>query len=257
MKLLVRIALAIAIVAGGSALFFANKVGGIKKDLGDQVASLTTEKAKLTKNLADVRTELGTTKQELTKSQEDLNNTKGELEAGKIALTTKTHEADSLKASLNSKTAELDQAKVDRDTAQQAVKKIQDSLAAAGIHDISNIDQLRDKIIAQTEETQILGKQLMTARADNAAMKQQIVDLTTIPSNLRGHVAAVQDNWGFVVLNLGRDQRVQTNTDFIVYRADKMVAKVQVRAVGENTSIAEILPGSQLSQPRVGDSAVH
>jgi len=81
--------------------------------------------------------------------------------------------------------------------------------------------------------------------------------LTTTPTNLRGRVVAVQDNWGFVVLNLGRDQRVQPNAEFIVFRNNKMITKVKVRSVGENTSVAESLKGFQLSQPRVGDLIVH
>ena len=66
----------------------------------------------------------------------------------------------------------------------------------------------------------------------------------------------MQDNWGFVIIDIGRDKSVQTNTDFIVSRDDKMVAKVQVRKVGDNTSVAEILPGFPKTQPQVGDAVV-
>ena len=257
MKLLIRIALAIAIVACISALIFTSQLSEQRKGLRTDIANLTTQKNKLTKDLADTRTDLATTKQDLTKTKDELTTTKGELEAGKIALAAKTQEADKLQASLNTKTTELDQAKADRDTAQLAMKKIQDSLEKVGIKDISNIDSLRDKVISQTEENQILGKQLLAARTDNTALKEKIVFLTTTPSNLRGRVAAVQDNWGFMILSVGREQRVQPNTEFIVYRSDKMVAKVQVRTVGETTSVAESIPAFQLAQPRVGDIIVH
>ena len=257
MKLLSRIALAIAIVACIGAGFFAYKLGGVRDGLRTEVANLTADKTKLTKDLADTRTELGSTKQDLAKTRDDLTNTKGELEATKVTLATKTQEADKLQASLNTKTAELTQVKAERDTVQQAIDGIKKSLADAGISDIGNIAQLSDQIKAQGEENKILGQQLAMTRKDSIACKEKVVLLTTTPTNLRGRIAAVQDNWGFVVLNLGRDQRVQTNADFIVSRDDKMVAKVQVRTVGENTSVAEIMPGFLQAQPRIGDMVVH
>ena len=257
MKLLSRIALAIAIVACIGAGFFAFKLGGVRDGLRKDVADLTTDKNKLTKDLADTRTDLTKTKQELTKTADELTNTKADLEGKKVELANKTQEAEKLQASVNAKTAELTQVKADRDTVQQAIDGIKKSLADAGITDITSIAQLGDQIKAQAEENKILGQQLAATRKDSVACKDKVVQLTTTPANLRGRIAAVQDDWGFVVLDLGRDQRVQTNTDFIVSRDDKMVAKVQVRAVGENTSVAEILPGFPKTQPHVGDVVVH
>jgi len=257
MKLLSRIVLAIAIVACIGAGIFAFKLGGIRDGLRKNVANLTTEKNKLTKDLADTRTDLTNTKQDLTKTQDELTNTKGELEASKVALAGKTQEADKLQASLNARTAELAQVKVDHETVQQSLDNIKKSLADAGISDIGSISQLGDQIKAQTEENRILGQQLANTRKDVVACKDRVAQLTTAPTNLRGHIAAVQDSWGFVVLDIGRDKRVQTNVDFIVSRDDKMVAKVQVRTVGENTSVAEIMPEFLKTQPQVGDVVVH
>ena len=257
MKLLSRIILAIAIVACGSALFFAHKVGANRDGLRTNVANLTTEKTKLTKDLADARTELTTAKQDLAKTRDDLTNTKGELEAGKVGLATKAQEAEKLQAELNTMTAELTQVKTDRDAAQQASDNVKKTLADAGVSDISSVAQLGDQLKAQSEENQILSQQLAITRKDAVACNDKVKLLTTTPTDLRGRIAAVQDNWGFVVLNIGRDKSVQANTDFIVSRADKIVAKVQVRTVGNNTSVAEILPGFPKTQPQVGDAVVH
>jgi len=255
MKLLSRIALAIAIVACVGAVFFAFKLGGNRDAWHATADKFEVEKTKLTKDLADTRTDLTTTKQDLTKAHDDLTNTKGELEAGKVALATKTQETDKLQASLNARSAELAQAKSDRDTVQQAIDSIKKTLTDAGT-DIGSIAQLGDQIKAQSEENRILGQQLAIIRKDAVACKDKVLQLTTTPTNLRGSIAAVQDNWGFVIIDIGRDKSVQTNTDFIVSRDDKMVAKVQVRKVGDNTSVAEILPGFPKTQPQVGDVVV-
>ena len=257
MKLFSRIALVIAIVACIGTWFFASQLGANRNELRTDKATLTAETAKLTKDLAEKRTELANTKLEWEKTKEDLTTSQGALASSKVSLATKTQEADTLKATLAGKAAELDQAKSDRDTAQLEIKSFKDALEKAGLKDISNVDQLRDKIAAQTEENEILGKQLNGVRSESATLKQHIVELTSTPANLRGQVAAVQDTWGFVVLNVGREQRVQPNSDFVVFRNDKMVTKVQVRTVGETTSVAEILPGFQVSPPRVGDLIVH
>jgi len=257
MKLFSRIALAIAILACISACFFASQLGANRNSLRAEKDSLIADKAKLDKDVAAARTELATTKQEWEKTKEDLTTTQGALASSKVTLATKTQEADTLKAALSGKAAELDQAKAERDTAQQAIKNFDDSLKKAGLDDIGKVDQLREKITTLSEENQILGQQLGSARTESAALKQQLVELSTTPANLRGRIAAVQDSWGFVVIDVGRDQRVQTNADFIVSRGDKMVAKVHVRKVGENTSVAEILPGFPKNQPQVGDTVVH
>ena len=257
MKLLIRIAFVITIVACIGAGYFARQLGAKRDELQTEATSLTTQKNKLTKDLTDSRADLTAAKQNLTKAQDNLTEAQKSVEASKSALAAKTQEAEKLQTSLSANTAELNQVKTDRDTAQQTIKKIQDSLAAAGVADVGNIDQLRDKIMAQAEENQLLGKQLTAARDANAEIAQKLNKSIAVPNNLRGRVAVVQDNWDFIVLNLGRNQHVQPKTEFIVYRADKMVAKVQVQTVGENTCIAEALPGFQLAQPRVGDVVVH
>jgi len=60
-----------------------------------------------------------------------------------------------------------------------------------------------------------------------------------------------------VVLDVGRNDRVQTNAQFLVYRDDKMIGKVQVNSVQATTCIAEILPDYRTDNPRVGDLVVH
>ena len=257
MKLLSRIALAITIVACGVSLFYSYQAKQRRDDLRKDVADLTDTKTKLTKNLADAKTECDSTKQDLKKTNEDLGAVKGQLDGKTTELAQKTQDADKLKASLDSKTAEADQLKTERDTAQQDAKRIHDSLAAAGITDIKDLEQVPVKIETRTVETQILGKQLADVRNEASALKKQLTASTTTPPSLHGLVAAVQDDWGFVVLNVGHDKRVQPDTDFIVYRDTKMVAKVQVRSVLENTSVAEILPGFEVGTPRVGDVVVH
>ncbi len=249
MNKLGKIAPLVVIIACLGSGYFAFKISGQKKDMRGQIDGLTSEKDRLSTELASTKKDLSTTQTALAKTTEDLATATNNLRAAQAELAAKTQEADTLKAQLEASTKELEQAKADRDTAQSTLKQIQDSLAASGL-DIRSLDQLRATIAAQTEENKLLGKQLQ-------AMKEQIEILTTTPEGTRGRVAAVQDNWGFVVLDIGRDQRVSSNAQFVVYRDAKMIGKVQVLSVGQNTSVAEILPAFQRNTPRVGDIVIH
>ena len=74
---------------------------------------------------------------------------------------------------------------------------------------------------------------------------------------MRGHVSFVQGKWGFLVLDVGQEQKVRPNTEFLVYRDSKFIAKVQVVSVATHNSIAQILPEYLRQPPISGDLVVH
>lgn len=251
MNKLGKIAPIVVIVACLGSLFFVFKISGQKKGLQGEVAGLTADKQQLESTLASTKKDLSTTKTALAKTTEDLNLTAGNLTTTQAKLTEKTQEADGLKVQLDGTIKELDQAKLDRDTAQKTIKDIQTALNG------QDISAVRESIVAQADENKILGKQLLVMRDENQMLKQKVEELSTTPPNLRGRVAAVQDSWGFVVLDLGQAQHVTSKAQFVVYRDSKVIGKVQVLSVGSTTSIAEILPEFQRSEPRVGDTVIH
>ena len=256
MNKLGKIAPIIVVVACLGSLYFIFTISGQKKDMTEQIAGLTSEKLQLESTLASTTRELSTTKTALEKTTDDLTTATANLSATQANLAEKTQEADTLKAQLTDTNKAFDQAKAERDVAQKTIKQIQDGLAGVG-GNIGDIDQLRNGIVAQSEENKILGKQLLAMRDENQMLKQKVEELSTTPPNLRGRIAAVQDNWGFVVLDVGRDQHVTSQAQFIVYRDSKMIGKVQVLSVGATTCIAEILPEFERSGFRVGDTVIH
>jgi hypothetical protein len=254
MNKLGKIAPIVAIVACLGSLFFVFKLSGQKKGMQEQIAGLTSDKQQLETTLASTKRDLSTTRTALASTTDELTNTAANLTATQAKLAEKTQEADGLKTQLDVATKDLGQVKSERDAAQTNIKQIQNSL---GITNIQDTGQLAVSIVARAEENKILGKQLLVMRDENLALKQKVEELSTTPSNLRGRVAAVQDNWGFVVLDIGRTQHVTANAQFVVYRDSKMIGKVQVLSVGQDTCVAEILPEFQHGAPRVGDTVVH
>ncbi len=254
MNKLGKIAPIVVVVACLGSLFFVFTISGQKKDMTEQIAGLTSDKQQLESALASTKRDLSTAKTALTKTTDDLTNTTADLTSTQAKLTEKTQEADGLKTQLDVKSKDLGQAKTELSSAQETLKKIQEITQS---EDFKNVDQIRDKLMAQADENKLLGRQLIIMRDENNQLKEQVSELSSTPINLRGRVAAVQDNWGFVVLDIGRDQHVGANSHFLVYRDSKMVGKVQVLSVGATTCVAEMVPDYQRGAPRVGDLVIH
>jgi cell shape-determining protein MreC len=63
----------------------------------------------------------------------------------------------------------------------------------------------------------------------------------------------VDPKWEFVVLNVGEDQGVISDGELLVSRQGKLVAKVIVRSVEKDRSIANLVPGWKLGEMIEGD----
>ena len=77
-----------------------------------------------------------------------------------------------------------------------------------------------------------------------------------LPPGLKGTVMAVDPKWDFVVLNVGEDQGVLPDGELLVSRDGKLVAKVIVRSVQKDRSIANLVPGWQLGEIIEGDEVI-
>src|SRR6266404_5703642 len=257
MNKLGKIAPVIVIIACLGSGFFAYKLQVMKKKHLDSISDLT-EKYNTTS------TELGSTKKTLKAAQADLTQSKGDLakatndlQTAKVALDQKTQEADGLKTQMADKDKELQQVKTDFASAQDTVKKIQDTLKGLGFEDINSVEKLRDKITSMGDENKVLGQQLLLLHTENQQIKEKLDYLTTTPVGLRGHVTVVQEKWGFLVLDVGQAQRVQPNAEFLVYRDTKLIGKVQVVSVAANNCIGQIMPEYMHGTPVVGDLIIH
>jgi hypothetical protein len=74
-----------------------------------------------------------------------------------------------------------------------------------------------------------------------------------LPAALHGKILVVDPKWDFVVLNIGEDQGLISQGELLVSRQGKLVAKVIVRSVEKDRSIANLVPGWKLSDMIEGD----
>jgi len=136
---------------------------------------------------------------------------------------------------------------------EETLAKIQDATKSA---DLQDMDKVRTRLAAMVDENKVLSGQLGTLREENQRLKQELDSRRGSPVGLRGTVAYVQDDWNFVVLNIGEKEKVQTNSEFLIYRDSMLVSKVQVITVNPNTSVAEIIADYRRGTPRPGDLVI-
>lgn len=254
MNKLGKIAQIIVILTCAGSLWFASQLGGAKKQLKADNTKLSEDLGAANAQLSQARTQLDQAAMLLQQAQSEIARVNAERQAAQVALGQKTQEADELKA----KTAELEQQLQDTKgqlaVARDTLQKIQEVTQAA---DFQNLEAIREKLAAQSAENKLLSEQLMSMRSENQALKQKLNELTATPPGLRGKVALVQDNWGFMVLDIGQTHLVRPNTEFLVYRDSRLVGKAQIVSVDATTSIAEMVPEYRRGTPRKGDIVIH
>ena len=257
MSKLVKIASIIVILACLGSLYLVFKLDNMKKDHLAKIASLESNLASTKSKLADTEKTLAQTKTDLKATEDKLADATKELQETKVALADKTKQAEDLNTKIADLTKQLEDGKTALASAKEEVQKVKDALKELGFENIQDIGEVKKKVIALGEENKVLNDQLGKLRAENKQLLAKVEELSTTPVGLRGKVLVAQDSWGFLVLSVGRDQRVQPKTQFLVYRDSKMIGKVQVVSVDATTAIAELMPEFTQGKPMAGDLVVH
>lgn len=153
------------------------------------------------------------------------------------------------------KEQELALAKTNLEQTTKVVNDLQKLIADAG--DIENllaqIDTIKkdrseaeaalanqnQRFAAAQERVNSLNKAAKEAEEREARGRRGIVD-----SDFTAKVAKSYSDWGFVVLNKGNGGGVFANADLEVKRGKDVIAKLKVRNVEQNSSVAELIPGS-------------
>lgn len=261
MKMLSKIALVISILACAGALYLAHQLGGerdgLEVDLANTQTTLRSTEGQLktekdnhkatTEQLAERTSKLGETEAELRVEKQRVEDLNGQLTAANTA-------KDLVSAELDTTKTELTKAKQEIEVLTQKMADNRPEEVARLRDDLDKVTKLKDNL---NGENQILTGKLKGFEKELAGLKEEIEILRKTPENLRGKVVMVQPDWGFMILDIGHRHHVQTNSEFIVYRDDRLVTKVKVVDVKESNSIAEFMRGFQKLPPQVGDTVVH
>lgn len=249
--MLIRISLIVAILAG----------------LAVGVLNFVMVKEKITTLHANWQSELALhnkfekqyteTKRDLDKRTAELKQTKAELEATTAAkekaeteLAAQTKRADQLTEDLKKTTQERDDAQADLAAFKATGRTPQQIL---GMN--QEFKKLQDALEGVQAENVLLGKNLAKTKA---ALKRYTDpnEPVYLRADLKGKVLVSDPKWNFVLLNVGEDEGVLQDGELLVNRDGRLVAKLVVRSVQKNRSIANVLPGWELGPVMEGDMVI-
>ncbi|HEV2435432.1 MAG TPA: hypothetical protein VG077_05485 [Verrucomicrobiae bacterium] len=246
--MLIRISLIVAIAAG----LIAGALNIVK--VRDKITTLITQRDDFHNQRDQVQAQLDTTKKDLAKTKDDLTQTQQELTDTKTQrdkavaeAKTQTTRADDLADKLTKTTQERDDAQA-RLAAYQATGLTADQVGSLN----KALNSTRNELEAVKEENGVLQRTVNRLQAQiNELIGTNYV--VTLRADLRGKIVAVDPKWDFVVLNIGGDEGVLNDGEMLVSRDGKLVAKVIVRSVQKDRSIANVVPGWQLGDIIEGD----
>ena len=123
---------------------------------------------------------------------------------------------------------------------------------------------LSEKLSGSSSGKIALNERTATTRSRSAAVAptSQAVRRETVPAppgSPRGTVLAVNQAYNFVVLNLGKRQGLQPNTDLLIYRGGTRIGKLRVSSVEPATGIGDKVTNSLARgvQVQPGDTVIY
>lgn len=165
--------------------------------------------------------------------------------------------------------AELENTKAQLEDARTQIVHLQDTIRSKD----EEIRQQSDTIASLEEEKSSLESQLDVMNESIASMEMQVAQLdeeknmleillakcegelggVTMPVGTTAKIIYANHEWNFVIIDLGSVNGAQVLAEMIVHRGDNMIGKIQITAVRENVSIAEVLSDYQVETIKEGD----
>jgi hypothetical protein len=246
--MLLRISLIVAIIAALAAgTLNIIKVRGKINTLMSQRDDYHTQLSQTQDSLAKTQKDLAKTKSDLAQTQQQLADAQAAEKKAEDVAATQQKRADDLQTQLAKVTTDRDdaQAKLAAYTsvglsADQVSKLAKDLKNAQDTLDVAN----DEKLVLTRTVTRLQNKL-------NELIGQDYI--VRLRPDLKGKVVIVDPKWDFVVLNIGEDQGVLEDGELLVSRDGKLVAKVIVRTVQKDRSIANIVPGWKIGEVFEGD----
>ena len=142
-----------------------------------------------------------------------------------------------------------------------------DNLVAARIELVENkkrIDALETDLSAANAKIRdnevTIGKRDLRIREleRRLALLDDNFQIDGAPSNkeLVGQVRQVDPDYNYVILNLGKTDRISKGTELLVARGDEYVAKVRVTQVLDTISVADVLPVAAKGEVKPDDQVI-
>ena len=229
--------------------------------------NFTMVKDKITKiegEREDQRTQKEAAQKDARETHQALNATNAVLKTTLEVLKTTTEQRDTAVADAADKTKKLEVTTSERDKARKERDDAQAELAAyvgtglkpeqiVAMNKQYKALEAENKEIAQIAQRRRQEIDKLQNRLNIYEIQDYVVPL---PAGLHGKVLVTDPKWEFVVLNIGQDQGVREQGELLVDRNGKLVAKVKVRSIQKDRSIANVVQGWKLTDIMEGDQVI-
>jgi myosin heavy subunit len=198
-----------------------------------------------------------------TDTDKTLKKTVAELKQTKATLEATSEERDTAVKKADEQTKLAERLQKDLDTTLAERNTARDRLTAYEVTGLSPRE-----VATLREDMKALEKTLKGAQAEskvlaehNETLKNQLDRFlhperhVTLPASLTGKVLVVDPKYNFVLLDIGENQRAKEYGEMLVNRNGKLVAKVMIRGMQKDRSIANIMPG-ELGEVMEGDQVI-
>jgi DNA repair exonuclease SbcCD ATPase subunit len=246
--MLIRISLIVAIVAAlaaGTLNIF--QVRDKIDTLITQRNDFHTERDQARTDLASTKKELAKTKDDLTQTQQELTDTKSQRDKAVADAKEQIKRASDLSDKLAKMTQEFN------DSQAQLVAYTATTLSPDQVMTLSKTLKNTQTALEAVKEENVVLQRAVSRLNNQLAGFIGTNYVVRLRADLEGKIVAVDPKWNFVVLNVGEDQGVLEDGEMLVSRDGKLVAKVIVRSVQKDHSIANLVPNWRLGDVIEGD----
>jgi chromosome segregation ATPase len=250
--MLLKISLGLAILVGLATLYFTHvQVGGKIQTLQGDLATVTQAK--------DQALEAeGKAKEDAKRARASLDQASKELGMTTNLLSQVTRDLDTQRKRADKASTDLATVTEERNESRQELNKWQIlGMPPERIRtELETKKKLEDQVSAQREENKLLvgNVQNLTKRL----RRYEPAPLPEVPSGTKAKVVAYDFKYDFVVLDIGKKQepRLEEGATMLINRDGHLVTKVKITSVGENRTIANIMPEWKMDEPMEGDLAI-
>ncbi len=271
-KVFCIVAIILSVLSTGIGIYVSTKKSGYMKQLRDAEGALREapmavpynsdfliSDSQPTEYINSLNKTFKATKEELKTSQEKLVETSKKVDQIEADIQTKTTELASAKNELTTKSTELTATKAKFSEVEIKLNAIQDDLGGREAKIVvGQLTESTEKLKALERENKIIEDSL----AQKIALISKFEDQDRLrskgyaPDDLSGKVMAINKAWNFVVLDVGKDNRLVEGVELLVYRGETLIGKVRSVSVDATSAVADILPDSTKQEIQVGDRVI-
>ena len=246
-----RICLVVAILAALAA-------GGLNfVKVKGKITTLVTERNDWHTKFTTADADLNKAKKNLVKTEADLKQTKDTLVATTAAKDAAVKKADAETKRASELADKLTKTVQEREEAKAELSRFTGT--GLSVERILAFDKDIKQTKAALDEANVvivgLQRELTKTKTELAKYKE-FEYIVPLPPNLKGMVVVTDPKWDFVVLDVGEDQGVLPDSELLVNRNGKLVAKVRVTSVQKDRCIANVVPGWKLGEVIEGDQVI-